>query len=126
MENLEEIGKIGRAVGAAGMAGLAMTGAAAPAAAQATNAVRPDIFVQYDINHVQKEFAKDLDAAKKMAPAMSAKIDQLKAEFTELNKSGQQLVWNMQSGMKLPKDSGQIGKWIQFTARNINIASQMQ
>lgn len=125
-ENIEEIGKLGRAVGAAGMAGLAMTGAAAPAAAQTTNAVRPDIFVQYDINHVVKEFTKNIDSAKKTAPNLAAKIDQLMQDFNELNKKGQQLVWNMQSGMNVPTDASQMSKWIQFTARNINIAHQMQ
>lgn len=123
-ENLEEIGKVGTALGAAGMAAAALAGAAAPAAAQAQT-VRPDIFVQHDLASVQKAFNMDIATAKKAMPSMAKKLDNLQQQFGKLKPSQQQLVANLQTGMKLPSDSGKLANWINFTAKNINLAGQM-
>lgn len=123
-ENLEEIGKVGTALGAASMAAAALAGVGAPAAAQTQN-VRPDIFVQHDLASVQKKFDADIMSALKLAPDMTQKLTDLQKNFNDLTPMQKQLVANLQTGMKLPTEAGKIVNWLNFTARNINLASQM-
>lgn len=123
-ENLEEIGKVGTALGAAGMAAAALAGAGAPAAAQTTT-VRPDIFVQYDQASLQKNFAADISAAMKAVPSMTQKLQDIQKNFNDLKPQQKQLVANLQTGMKLPSDAGKVVNWINFTARNVDLAGQM-
>lgn len=123
-ENLEEIGKVGTALGAAGMAAAALAGAGAPAAAQ-TQTVRPDIFVQYDQASLQKNFAADISAAMKAVPSMTQKLQDIQKNFNDLKPQQKQLVANLQTGMKLPSDASKVVNWINFTARNVDLAGQM-
>ena len=122
--NLEEIGPVGKALGAAGMAAAALAGTAAPTAAQ-TPGVRHDIMRHYDQATVQKSMAADIAAAAKALPAAQQQLNDMLAKFKELTPQQQQLVANLQTGMKLPTDAANMPNWIKFTNRNIDLASQM-
>jgi hypothetical protein len=123
-KSLEEISKVGTALGAAGMAAAALAGAGAPAAAQTPN-VRPDIFIHHDQGSLQKNFAADISAAMKALPSMTQKLQDIQKNFNDLTPVQKQLVANLQTGMKLPSDVAKIANWINFTARNVDLASQM-